>query len=1080
MNRLLIVIFCIVMLMAPLSVSADTAQEILDTSRIKGGLVVCVGCGDAEFVTELYAGKQYLVHALDTDQKNVDAVRKYIQSKGLYGEISIDTWDGKRLPYADNLVNLLIYEERAGVSVQVSGREIERILAPRGVVLIKGNLKPRNEDGAKAPETCNLKPQSPAGLKGWNIYKKKVPPEIDDWTHYLHGPDNNAVARDSVAGPPARIQWLAGPKWARHHDVVPSTSLFVSSGGRIFTAEDRAPIGIGSTGPDEWYLVARDAFNGMELWRISIPQTDWGWHSWGKSHVGGYSARYNHPKKSARLAAVGNRVYLTKGMLAPISAFDAATGKLLKEYAGTEWTDEFLVRDNLIIASVNTEKPDLILGKAGSHLNKSIVVLDAETGAIKWKEGPFQGLKMKADSSVGNLHISSNKSRVLLIDGDDIVALDIGTGKEVWRSKRYQPWLSMNNDPRRFQYKYIFSNMIRIVADDDVVLLAQQDTDKDRLKTVFPVPLKVRAFSSDKGNVLWEYEGRHASYYMSPEIFVIDDVVWVHDKKDYAMVCLDLKTGKELRRRDTKYALDNGHHHRCYVNRATEKYLTTNYRGMEFMPWDSDETSNNHWIRGACRVGTFLCNGLVYGSPHACDCYFTSKLSGYVALAAEREEGSVKREAKERLEKGSVYGQDPQSAIRNPQSAWPSYRHDAERSGYIDAEMPAQLKEKWQRKIADGAQLTPPVVADGKVFVAAKHKHSVYTLDSSTGKIVWQFTANGPIDSPPTVYNENLLFGSMSGWVYCLRVSDGELAWRFRAAPEDKLIMAPDGLESAWPVHGSVLAENGKVFFTAGRSSFLDGGIYAYRLDLQTGKLLEQKRIESKAGEKVSDGRGIISEDYGLLSDIFVKDKKSLFMRQREIFSLTEVNKSIPEPNPWPMALVSTGGILDDTWFNRGFWTLDGIGIGQMFVFNKNLICAVRAYEKAGTTDSFALARDGYTLFALDRTNLEIKDKRGFASRTRYPTETKWSVQVPVRTSSLVLTKDKLFAAGSPDKIDSENPWSYYRGERNGLLMVIASDSGKILNESQLESPPVFDGMAVAGKKLFISCKDGSLVCFGK
>ena len=32
--------------------------------------------------------------------------------------------------------------------------------------------------------------------------------EIDEWTHYLHGPDNNAVADDTRVGPPRYMQWV--------------------------------------------------------------------------------------------------------------------------------------------------------------------------------------------------------------------------------------------------------------------------------------------------------------------------------------------------------------------------------------------------------------------------------------------------------------------------------------------------------------------------------------------------------------------------------------------------------------------------------------------------------------------------------------------------------------------------------------------------------------------------------------------------------------------------------------------------------------------------------------------------------
>jgi hypothetical protein len=50
---------------------------------------------------------------------------------------------------------------------------------------------------------------SPGGVALIDFKKtvKPWPKEIDNWTHLLHGPDNNAVALDSVVGPPRRIQW---------------------------------------------------------------------------------------------------------------------------------------------------------------------------------------------------------------------------------------------------------------------------------------------------------------------------------------------------------------------------------------------------------------------------------------------------------------------------------------------------------------------------------------------------------------------------------------------------------------------------------------------------------------------------------------------------------------------------------------------------------------------------------------------------------------------------------------------------------------------------------------------------------
>ena len=87
--------------------AGDEAADIISTSGVKGGLVVHLGCGDGKFTARLRAGDGYLVHGLDTDAANVEKAREHIRSLGLYGRVSVANWSGGRLPYAENLVNLL-------------------------------------------------------------------------------------------------------------------------------------------------------------------------------------------------------------------------------------------------------------------------------------------------------------------------------------------------------------------------------------------------------------------------------------------------------------------------------------------------------------------------------------------------------------------------------------------------------------------------------------------------------------------------------------------------------------------------------------------------------------------------------------------------------------------------------------------------------------------------------------------------------------------------------------------------------------------------------------------------------------
>ena len=100
-------------------------------------------------------------------------------------------------------------------------------------------------------------------------------------------------------------------------------------------------------------------------------------------------------------------------------------------------------------------------------------------------------------------------------------------------------------------------------------------------------------------------------------------------------------------------------------------------------------------------------------------------------------------------------------------------------------------------------------------------------MDAKAGNQLWSYTVGGRVDSPPTIYGALAIFGSADGWIYALRCEDGQLAWRFQAASQQRRIVSYGQLESAWPVHGSVLVQNGEVFAVAGRSSYLDGGFVA-------------------------------------------------------------------------------------------------------------------------------------------------------------------------------------------------------------------------------------------------------------
>src|SRR4029078_6241762 len=76
-------------------------------------------------------------------------------------------------------------------------------------------------------------------------------------------------------------------------------------------------------------------------------------------------------------------------------------------------------------------------------------------------------------------------------------------------------------------------------------------------------------------------------------------------------------------------------HHRCYIAKATERFILPSRTGIEFVDTEAKHWEINHWVRGACLYGVMPSNGLVYAGPHDCACYPETKLYGMNALGAK-------------------------------------------------------------------------------------------------------------------------------------------------------------------------------------------------------------------------------------------------------------------------------------------------------------------------------------------------------------------------------------------------------------------------------------------------------------
>jgi hypothetical protein len=105
-----------------------------------------------------------------------------------------------------------------------------------------------------------------------------------------------------------------------------------------------------------------------------------------------------------------------------------------------------------------------------------------------------------------------------------------------------------------------------------------------------------------------------------------------------------------------------------------------------------------------------------------------------------------------------------------------------------------------------------------------------------------------------------------------------------------------------------------------------------------------------------------------------------------------------------------------------------------------------------------------------------------------------WTKDIPVFARAMVLANKTLFVAGPPDVIDEEQVFKQIgdpsvqpslarqaealTGHKGASLIAFSASDATELARYELDSPPVFDGMAAANERLYMTTVDGSVRCF--
>jgi len=772
-------------------------------------------------------------------------------------------------------------------------------------------------------------------------------------------------------------------------------------------------------------VLARDAFNGLRLWERKLDPSP---------ARGGFGFQ-TQPASVVPIAA-GTRLLMVsdKGL----RALDAASGRQLRQYSEAGIPTEILLEGTTILA-----------------IDKDAIrAVDLDTGNLLWKQAASDARYAVAGD--GAVHFMAGDSR--RGEAMRLACVELADGRLRWEKKDF-PWL-----PK-----------VRRLVCRAGLLACEISTLSDDKPGNF-----LHVLSAADGAPLWSREFiPGTSHKKQARAMFVGDLLWVLEEK--RCVGLESRTG-EVRK---SYPAGSGH---CFPPLATMRYLFAGE--MDMTNLETGKVDANRITKMACSrdAGLVPANGLLYTFPKHCICW--PMLRDYAALAPGRK-GGMPRLQDMRFTPEAGPARAPGNAPpEDTSSQWPCYRHDALRSGSTTAQVPRNLKilwtttlgawpegtiaEDWRGNYFIRGPVGPPVVAGGLVYVTRPDAHQVVALDAGSGTIRWTFTANGRVDTAPTIHRGLCLFGCKSGWVYCLRADDGALVWRLRAAPLDERIIAYGQVESPWPVPGSVLVVDDVAYFAAGRQSLADGGILVFAVEPTSGKPRWVQRLDDVPQTNFYGSSGLEFDNFDLLG----REGDAVAM-SRWLFDRATGKMTCDAKNGFTHQRPAEGG--SGVMFPRGCWSYaprnetehwkERPYVRPLAVFRDSTLYGC-------SQDRQTLYRRDFDLDGEERFNAEwcagwatysgARKGGDLWQSQRLARDAKWSV-VPLDLpkgkqpiAALLLAGNALCVAGA-----------------QGQLAVLNSEDGRTLGRLDVP-PPAWDGLAAAGGRLFLSTQDGRVLCLGE
>lgn len=822
----------------------DAAKLLERVMKVVGrpiGLAHLPRCNDPDLPLELArTGHWTYVHAQNADAATIQRVNEAADEAGLLNRrVSVDIGGLERLMPVGRSCDLVLLTDLGADELSPRlAAEIRRVLHPWYGIAVLGDSTGALDTAALARWARTIADDVSALPGAGSLVVATAGPleGADDWTHWWHGPDNNAVSTDTAFRLPETLQWSGKPFFSTRLElpVIAGGRLFMLWNGHIFDST-----------PGEAVLPGEEV----------VLRT----HGW-DTILNGPVADHRGPLLTAQAVGSGRKLWT-------------------RRLSGAAWMQ---VSRSILVADDSS-----LLMADGARL----LELDAATGAEKrTRELGCEEIKwMAADAGMVFVLGGPVTEYVGRRSGDAVVpfrrsgrmllALDRDSLEPLWRVERDEEDAF---DPRS-----------PAVAGGNIYLCTEKDVAEKRSTTdgslVWQVETGFERMAPQ--GYEWDRSSRHpVTGYASLGVYVISGT-----EMSEAIV-LSQQDGSRIWTAPTPkhhqfmpLAFENllwsGGDGLNPLTGSREKQLpgiqlagcsrfTASPAGIMGNAGITYDLLGEHPVaplsaKSSCLAGQLVANGLQWKFPTPCtNC---TEWRGFIARAA-REELPVVGRLWQAAETAPSVDTDP--------AGWLTHRGRNDRSSSTPADLPQTVHTAWTAEPVHGSQPvapgnavllgaeivpTPPVIA-GDTVVVANGDGAVDALDLATGRPLWRALTGGRISSSPSVWRDRVFVGSADGHVYAFALSDGRLLWRLRVAPQAGRAMVYDQLGSRWPVLCNPIVAGDRVFAVAGLLDQVDG-VHAIAADAGTGAILWEKNdwkdaevagMISAAGQFCVDGQDLV------------------------------------------------------------------------------------------------------------------------------------------------------------------------------------------------------------------------------